>query len=108
MQREIVMAAVESAADIDLVEARAGVDPLVEIDRIAPDVVLVEGDDPETTAVPLVRRSHAPLRVVSLTADGRTATLTELYPRSVVLGNLTPATLVETLRAAGRTSEVEC
>ena len=104
MQREIVIAAVAAAADIELLEARPDADPLAELDRVAPDVVLVEGDDPGMVAVPLVEHRLDPLRVVSLTADGRTATLTELHPRTITLGNLTTATLVATLRSAARES----
>src|SRR5690348_9807185 len=62
------------------------------------DVVITGAEQAsEATVRGLLCRSR-PLRVLGISADGRDATMYEMRPHKVLLGELAPTTLVDVLR----------
>jgi hypothetical protein len=106
MQQQMVLNGVRAAGMTPLT-ARADIDER-QLSELAPDVVVVESEDPRAAALPFLRLGLHPLRVVSLTPDSRVAALTELCTRTVLIGNQEMHVLIDTIRSVARSGLTEC
>ncbi len=99
--REIVREALAREPDLDLVaEHGADVDVRAAIERDDADFVIVGSDATAHAAVRSVVAADRGFRALELHADGKESVLYELRPHRVSLGEISPETLLRTIRAA--------
>ena len=102
MMRDIVDAAVEAAPDMEVVGCVHHTELDTAVERLEPDVAITGAPNGEGAG--LARRmvlGHPRLKVVVISRDGGSARLIEL--RQIVVDDLSPAALIETIRAALQT-----
>ena len=98
--REIVRTAVASQSDFELVaDLEHGKELLDVLPELQPDVVvLADGDFTTSKSLAVLLAAAPQTRVVTVSADGRRATLSEL--RSVPVTHVSPKGLLSAIRAA--------
>lgn len=99
---DIIRQAISAAPSIDVVAEIGGLAELS--DSVGADLVLWHDAD-EAAVSRWLSRVHGAPRVLATVADGRGASLWELTPTQTRLGELSPAMLIDTIRAGqpGRT-----
>jgi DNA-binding NarL/FixJ family response regulator len=105
--REIVRETASREPDLDVVrEHEAGVDLQAAVEQDDPDFLIVgSAAAPEGAVASLVAGGRR-LRALEVRSDGRESVLYELRPHRVLLGEISPATLLQTIRTpAGRGPE---
>jgi hypothetical protein len=98
-------------ADIVVVATpRPGLSLPAAVQETGATVVIVGAEHPEAAdPVPPLLAERARLRVLAVTADGRESVMYELQPRRRELGELSPAGLLDAVRAtAGPLEEDQC
>jgi DNA-binding NarL/FixJ family response regulator len=95
--RDIVRDAIDREPDLDVVAERAAAGLRETVEREEPDFVIV-GTDTASETVRAVVGERCSLRALELRSDGKESILYELRPHRVSLGELSPATLVQTIR----------
>ena len=99
--REIVREAIVAEPDLAVVAEHAGdVDVREAVDRDAADFVIVGSDAAAHDDLRSLVGAGARLRALELQGDGREGVLYELRPHRVSLGDVSPATLLRTIRTA--------
>jgi chemotaxis response regulator CheB len=99
--REIVRETLAPEPDLDVVgEHAAGVDVREAVERGGADFVIVGSDATAEAAVSSLVAAERGVRALELRADGREGILYELRPNRVALGEISPETLLQTIRAA--------
>lgn len=109
MLRDIVAELVGAQEDMRIVGECAPGSSLRELARrLAPHVIIlgVDGHEIPLDARVLVHERMA-TKVLAVEADGRHAWLYELRPHQVRIGEISSYTLIDTIRGAGRLSEVQ-
>jgi DNA-binding NarL/FixJ family response regulator len=97
--REIVLGSVVDEADLEVVDHVSRVEVLEDAARRHDvDVVVIGSDDPELALRLLDLRPR--LKVLAVGGEGLDTRLYELRPWRVLLGDVSPRTLVEAIRAA--------
>lgn len=103
---DIIHRVVSHEADLEVVADLPLPDSVEDLARLEADVVLWNEAEGSRFAEWISRRGRAACPPVLATHyDGRAASLWELLPRETDLGALSPATLVETIRAVSRDSK---
>jgi hypothetical protein len=98
--REIVRETVAREPDLDLVaEYEADVAVRACVERDDADFVIVGSGATEHAAVRSLVAANRSVRALELHSDGKESVLYELRPHRVPLGELSPETLLETIRA---------
>lgn len=105
--RDIVSQLIAEQPDMHVVGAFAddvGADTLAEL---RPDVLVLGSDAADVASVcrGFVQRRPA-LKVLAVEADGRRTWLYEMRPHQTLIGEISPATLLETIRTVSRPVEV--
>lgn len=97
--REIVRETAAREPDLEVVrEHEAGVDLRAAVERDDPDFLIVGAEAaPEGTVGSLVAGGRR-LRALEVRSDGRESVLYELRPHRVLLGEISPDTLLQTIR----------
>jgi hypothetical protein len=99
--REIVRETLAREPDLDVVaEHEANVDVLEAVEGGRADFVIVGSDASADAAVRSLVAGDLGVRAIELRADGRESVLYELRPHRVPLGEISPDTLLHTIRAA--------
>jgi DNA-binding NarL/FixJ family response regulator len=99
--REIVRETLAREPDLDVVaEHEAGVDVREAVEGQHADFVIVGSDASADEAVRSLVGADLGVRALELRADGRESVLYELRPHRVPLGEISPDTLLQTIRAA--------
>jgi DNA-binding NarL/FixJ family response regulator len=99
--REIVRETLAREPDLDVVaEHEAGVDVRAAVERDGADFVIVGSDATAEAAVSSLVAGERGVRALELRSDGRESVLYELRPHRVPLGEISPETLLHTIRAA--------
>jgi chemotaxis response regulator CheB len=96
MLLDIVGEALNAQPDMEVVEADPGASLLHLAGRSRPDVVIIGADDPSIASDLVMALPR--LKVLAVTGTGYDASLYELRPHKVQLGEVTPRTLVEEIR----------
>ena len=74
-------------------------DPNDRIGEVRPDVLLTTCEESEASEnARAILTRHPTVSVISITPDGSDVTLFELRPHEVVLGEVSPESLIETIR----------
>jgi DNA-binding NarL/FixJ family response regulator len=98
LSREIVRETLAREPDLDVVnEHEADVDLRAAVERDHPDFLIV-GPDAADGAVGSLVAERRGLRALELRSDGRESVLYELRPNRVALGEISPDTLLHTIR----------
>jgi chemotaxis response regulator CheB len=98
--REIVRETVARQPDLSVVaEHDAGVDVQAAVERDDADFVIVGFGPTAHAGVQSVVAAERGVRALELRADGKESTLYELRPHRVPLGEISPETLLHTIRA---------
>jgi DNA-binding NarL/FixJ family response regulator len=98
--REIVRGTVGREPDLDVVaEHEADVDVRAAAERDDADFVIVGSDASGHAGVRGLVAADLGFRALELRSDGRESVLYELRPHRVALGEISPETLLETIRA---------
>jgi DNA-binding NarL/FixJ family response regulator len=98
--REIVGEAVDREPDLELVgEHEAAVDVRAAVEHDKADFVIVGADSAAGERVRALVGGAPGLRALELRACGKESVLYELRPHRVALGEISPATLLQTIRA---------
>ena len=98
MLRQIVRRVLEDAAVFDVVVEL----PLADLGSAQvldskPDVIIMDVQETSAAAVDALLYQRCSTRILGISADGQQGTLYEMRPHRVVLGELTPASLVAVL-----------
>ena len=96
--RDIVRDAVAHEPGLDVVAERDVTRLRESVERDEPDFVIV-GTDVASETVRSVVRDGCGLRALEVRSDGKESVLYELRPHRVSLGEISPDTLVQTIRA---------
>jgi len=104
MMREIVETTVGSEPDMHVVAALEADDSLAEVvARARADVVILALDaGEELRAYDALLYRHPRLHLLAVTEDGRGAVISELRPHHALLADVSPAGLVDAIRASAR------
>ena len=94
----IVRDAIAREPDLDVVAEREAARLREVVEQDEPDFVIV-GTDDASAAVRSVVEGRRGVRALEVHSDGRESVLYELRPHRVPLGEISPATLVQTIRA---------
>jgi DNA-binding NarL/FixJ family response regulator len=98
--REIVRGVLKSQPDLEVVgEHDAVVDVRETVERDDADFVIVGTDAAAETCMRSVVGAGLGVRALEVRSDGRECVLYELRPHRVPLGEISPATLLSTIRA---------
>ena len=98
--REIVRETVAREPDLDVVaEHDADVAVRVAVEQDDADFVIVGSDAIADAAVESLVAADRGIRALELRSDGKTSVLYELRPHRVLMGELSPKTLLQTIRA---------
>ena len=98
--REIVREAIDGEPDLDVVAEHPGdVDVRHAVERDEADFVIVGSEAAAALGVPALIGGGARVRALELQGDGRNGVLYELRPHRVSLGEISPQTLVQSIRA---------
>jgi DNA-binding NarL/FixJ family response regulator len=100
--RELIESAVGDAPDMSVVGRLAHDEPAApSLERTNADVFILTVPDDQSTVelAPLLYR-HSCLKLLAIGVDGRSASLYELRPHRVPLGELSPHGLVQAIRSA--------
>lgn len=102
--REIVVGLIAAERDMEIVGEEQSTPELLRlVEQARPDVVVLDqcsADLPEAGRRLLAERQR--LKLLVLAQDGRTASLHRLEAEEVALGAVSPASLVDVIRAASR------
>jgi DNA-binding NarL/FixJ family response regulator len=99
--REIVRETLAREPDLDVVaEHEADADVRAAVERESADFVIVGSDAGADAAVRSLVAADRGVRALELRADGRDSVLYELRPHRVALGEISPETLLRTIRTA--------
>jgi len=99
--REIVRETLAREQDLDVVaEHEAGVDVRAAVERHHADFVIVGSDANADEQIGSLLAADRGVRALELRADGRDGVLYELRPHRVALGEISPETLLHTIREA--------
>jgi DNA-binding NarL/FixJ family response regulator len=97
--REIVRETLAREPDLDVVaEYEAGVDVRRAVDDADADFVIVGADATARASVASVVCGQRGTRAIEVRSDGRESVLYELRPHRVSLGEISPETLLRTIR----------
>jgi DNA-binding NarL/FixJ family response regulator len=104
IMRELVGSAVTDAPDITLVGSADGREAIAaSLDRTKAEVLIVGVPDERARAAFEAMLYQRPrLTLLTIGANGRSSALHELRPHTVTLGDVSPAELVEAIRASAR------
>jgi DNA-binding NarL/FixJ family response regulator len=98
--REIVRETVAREPDLDVVaEHDAGADLRAAVERDGADFVIVGSEATAHAAVHSLVAADIGVRALELQSDGKESVLYELRPHRVPLGEISPETLLRTIRA---------
>jgi DNA-binding NarL/FixJ family response regulator len=98
--REIVRGVLTSEPDLEVVaEHEAGIDVRDAVAREGADFVIVGTDSAAESCMRSVVGAEPGVRALEVRSDGRECVLYELRPHRVPLGEISPATLLSTIRA---------
>jgi DNA-binding NarL/FixJ family response regulator len=98
--REIVRGVVTAAPDLEVVaEHDEAVDLRETVEHDDADFVIVGTDAAAETCMRSVVGADLGVRALEIRSDGRECVLYELRPHRVALGEISPATLLATIRA---------
>jgi DNA-binding NarL/FixJ family response regulator len=98
--REIVRDTVVRQPDLDVVaEHEAGVDVRAVVERNDADFVIVGSEATADAGVRSLVGAELGVRALELHSDGKESVLYELRPHRVPLGEISPETLLQTIRA---------
>lgn len=102
--REIVVGLIAAEQDMEIVGEEQSTSALLQlVEEARPDVVVLDqesADLPEAGRRLFAERQR--LKLLVLAGDGRTASLHQLEAAEVALGTVSPARLVDVIRAASR------
>ena len=98
--RAVVRRIVSRQPDIEVVDETAPVDALMDAPTEGSEVLIVGIEDGRLPAIciPLVH-ARPRLRVLALAGEGLETTLFEMRPHRLSLGNVSPETLLDAIRA---------
>ena len=96
--RDIVRDAIAREPDLDVVAEREIASLREVVDRDEPDFVIV-GTEAASETVRAVVGAGCGVRALEVHSDGKESVLYELRPHRVSLGEISPDTLVQTIRA---------
>jgi DNA-binding NarL/FixJ family response regulator len=104
MMREIVENIIGAESDMQVVGVAESDDALADaVARTRADVLILALDaDGELRAYDALLFRHPRLHVLAVTEDGRGALISELRPHHVPLADVSPAGLVDAIRASAR------
>lgn len=103
MLREIIEEIVSHEHDMEVVgEFSKTVGLLEAVDSTDADFLITGTGDSELVGVGQLLRERPRIKVLAVGADGRQTCLYELRPQKVRLGEISPQTLLEAIRAAVR------
>jgi len=107
--REIVRETASREPDLEVVsEHEAGIDLLAAVERDDPDFLIVGSQEATEQTVASLIAGGRRLRALEVRSDGRESVLYELRPHRVLLGEISPSTLLQTIRtSSGRDAELE-
>lgn len=107
--REIVRETASREPDLEVVrEHEAGVDLQAAVERDDPDFLIVGSEEATEGSVGSLISGGRRLRALEVRSDGRESVLYELRPHRVLLGEISPDTLLQTIRTPpGRDTEPE-
>lgn len=107
--REIVRETVAREPDLEVVrEHEAGADLRAAVDQDDPDFLIVGSEEATETTVGSLIAAGRRLRALEVRSDGRESVLYEFRPHRVLLGEISPDTLLQTIRTPpGRDAEPE-
>ena len=107
--REIVRETASREPDLEVVrEHEAGIDLRAAVERDDPDFLIVGSEEATEGAVASLVAGGRRLRALEVRSDGRESVLYELRPYRVRLGEISPDTLLQTIRTSpGRDAELE-
>lgn len=98
--RDLVHEIVAHERDLEVVGELEGERLVEEAARVAAQFVIVAVDDPHSTDEYLELLERSPrIRILALSGDGRDAEVWELHPRRLPLGEISPTTLLDAIRA---------
>ena len=101
MLREIVSQVVAAQPDMEIVRELEAPTRLTQaVDGIGAEFVIAGGDALTPDDVDALLETHPRMKVLAVAGDGRDAFLYELRPQRVPLGEVSPHTLLEAIRAA--------
>jgi hypothetical protein len=100
---DVIRAVLRTCGDVTVVgESLDVADVRVLVDRTGAEVVVCHLDDTATAEVTNgMFAPHRRVKVIAVRDDGRRAVLWELRPQRSVLGDLSPALLVDAVRPGG-------
>lgn len=97
--REIVRETAAREPDLSVVrEHEAGIDLRAAVERDDPDFLIVGSEAGTEEAVSSLVAAGRRLRALEVRSDGRESILYELRPHRVALGEISPVTLLHTIR----------
>ncbi len=96
--RDIVRDAIAREPDLDVVAEHEVARLREAVEQDEPDFVIV-GTDAASETVRSVVADRCRVRALEVQSDGKESVLYELRPHRVPLGEISPATLVQTIRA---------
>lgn len=107
--REIVRETASREPDLEVVrEHEAGADLRAAVEQDDPDFLIVGSGDATAATVDSLITAGRRLRALEVRSDGRESVLYELRPHRVLLGEISPDTLLHTIRTPpGRNTERE-
>jgi DNA-binding NarL/FixJ family response regulator len=107
--REIVREATSREPDLEVVrEHEAGADLRAAVEQDDPDFLIVGSAEATEATVDSLVTAGRRLRALEVRSDGRESVLYELRPHRVLLGEISPDTLLHTIRTPpGRNTERE-
>jgi DNA-binding NarL/FixJ family response regulator len=106
--RDIIEGVLEHEPDMEVVgEFRKRTELLDAVDETGADFVITGAEDADVAGVRSLLRARPDVKVLAVGEDGRQTLLYELRPRMVRLGEISPQTLLEAIRAAARATPFE-
>ena len=105
MLRDIVLHLLAPDPEVEVVESGGAGSLETEVSRSGADAVLVAGAGELTPAGLQALYSHPRLRLVVVRPDGRAAAVWRLCPSRVDVADVSPAELLDAVRALGRFGE---